>query len=431
MIIFIYFISHLEGRIMQVIADLGGTPGKDCRGYCKFCYFRKVKPLTEALGCQHCPPNKVGCERCLEGVQEAGKPFQQPFTVLSEVQMALMMNPVRDANLKVNISGGGDVSCYPQLEELIASLYQWQLPIHLGYTSGKGIDDGDIASRFLSYGVNEVTYTIFSVDPALRKQWMLDPTPEESLKAAQLFAEGADLHAAAVIIPGVNDGQALADTCNKLEEWGAKAFMMMRFANSYDQGLILGNEPVIEGIVPHEPLEFEELVKEINSEYNMRVTGTPLGDPTIGAPFIIAKDEYEEFLGILPEVRGEASILTSKIAAPFLKKIFDKIAPDNVNVVATKKDIACLMTKQDLEALDLDELKDAVILPGRAFIHIMDAERILSSDGKQRLVGFGPDTLSVDGELSSGMSEEEVIEHELGSFIELIEAINFFGMRRL
>ena len=372
----------------------------------------------------------MGCERCLEGVQEAGKPFQQPFTVLSEVQLALMMNPIRDANLKVNISGGGDVSCYPQLEELIASLYQWQLPIHLGYTSGKGIDDGDIASQFLNQGVNEVTYTIFSVDPALRKQWMLDPSPEESLKAAQLFAEGADLHAAAVIIPGVNDGQALVDTCEKLEEWGAKALMMMRFANSYDQGLILGNEPIIEGITPHEPLEFEELVKEINSEYNLRVTGTPLCDPTIGAPFIIAKDEYEEFLGILPEVTGEATLLTSKIAAPFLKKIFDKIAPDNVNVIATKKDIACLMTKQDLEALDLDDIKDAVILPGRAFIHLLDAERILSEDGTQRLVGFGPDTLSVDGELSSGMSEEEVIEHELGAFIELIQAINFFGMSR-
>ena len=66
---------------------------------------------------------------------------------------------------------------------------------------------------------------------------------------------------------------------------------MMRFANSYDQGLILGNEPVVEGIVPHEPLEFEELVKQINSEYNLRVTGTPLSDPTIGAQFILAKDE--------------------------------------------------------------------------------------------------------------------------------------------
>ena len=416
---------------MQVIADLGGTPGKDCRGFCKFCYFRKVKPLTEALGCQHCPPNKVGCPRCLEGVQEAGKPFQQPFSVISEVQMALMMNPVRDANLKVNISGGGDVSCYPYLEELISNLYQMQLPIHLGYTSGKGIDDGDIATQFLNQGVDEVTYTIFAADENLRKEWMLDPSPDESLKAAQLFAEGADLHAAAVIIPGVNDGAVLQNTCEKLEEWGAKALMMMRFANSYDQGLILGNEPVVEGIVPHEPLEFEELVKQINSEYNLRVTGTPLSDPTIGAPFILSKDEYEEFLGILPQVTGEATLLTSKIAAPFLKKIFDKIAPDNVNVVGTKKDIACLMTKQDLEVLDLGDIKDAVILPGRAFIHQLDAERILSQDGKTRLVGYGPDTLSVDGELSSGMSEEEVIEHELGSFIDLIQAINFFGMKRV
>lgn len=416
---------------MQVIADLGGTPGKDCRGYCKFCYFRKVKPLTEALGCQHCPPNKVGCSRCLEGVQEAGKEFQQPFSVLNEVQMALMMNPVRDANLKVNISGGGDVSCYPQLEELISNLYQWQLPIHLGYTSGKGIDDGNIASKFLSQGVDEVTYTIFAADAQLRKEWMLDPSPEESLKAAQLFAEGADLHAAAVIIPGVNDGEVLANTCEKLEEWGAKALMMMRFANSYDQGLILGNEPVVEGIVPHEILQFEELVKEVNKEYDLRVTGTPLGDPTIGAPFILSKPEYEEFLDILPPVTGEATILTSKIAAPFLKSIFDKIAPDNVNVVATKKDIACLMTKEDLVPLDLSDIKDAVILPGRAFIHQMDAERILGADGVDRLVGYGPDTLSVDGELSSGMSEEEVIEHELESFIDLIQAINFFGMKRI
>ena len=132
----------------------------------------------------------------------------------------------------------------------------------------------------------------------------------------------------------------------------------------------------------------------------------------------------------MPQVTGEATLLTSKIAAPFLKKIFDKIAPDNVNVVATKKDIACLMTKQDLEVLDLEDIKDAVILPGRAFIHQLDAERILSQDGKSRLVGYGPDTLSVDGELSSGMSEEEVIEHELGSFIDLIQAINFFGMKR-
>ena len=28
---------------MQIIADVGGIPGKDCKGFCKYCYFRKVK----------------------------------------------------------------------------------------------------------------------------------------------------------------------------------------------------------------------------------------------------------------------------------------------------------------------------------------------------------------------------------------------------
>ena len=43
---------------MQIVADLGGVPGRDCRGYCKYCYFKKVKPI-EALGCSSCPPNKI------------------------------------------------------------------------------------------------------------------------------------------------------------------------------------------------------------------------------------------------------------------------------------------------------------------------------------------------------------------------------------
>lgn len=415
---------------MQIVADLGGVPGRDCRGYCKYCYFKKVKPI-KALGCSSCPPNKIGCSRCREGVQEAGSEFQQPFTVINQVQSALMMNPIRDNDLKINISGGGDVSCYPYLEDLIVTLNQWQLPIHLGYTSGKGIDDGDIATKFINQGVDEVTYTLFAADATLRSEWMGDKSPEESLKAAQLFAESADLHAAAVIIPGVNDGEVLRNTCEKLEEWGAKALMMMRFANSYDNGLILRNEPILEGVTPHEPLEFQELVSEINKEYGIRVTGTPLGDPTIKAPFILSNPEYEEFLEILPKVTGEATILTSKIAEPFISKIFSKIDAPDVNVVATKKDIACLMTKEDLESVDLSDVKESVILPGRAFVHQMDAERILSQDGTERIVGFGPDTLSVDGELSSGMSEEEVIEHELESFIDLIQAINFFGMKRI
>ena len=140
--------------------------------------------------------------------------------------------------------------------------------------------------------------------------------------------------------------------------------------------------------------------------------------------------QFPQTKRISPIKLPRITLITSKIAAPFLKKIFDKLDGD-VNVVPTKKDIACLITKQDLEALDLDDIKDAVILPGRAFVNLMDAERILSADGVERVVGYGPDTLSVDGELSSGMNEEEVIEHELESFIELIQAINFFGMRRI
>ena len=58
-----------------------------------------------------------------------------------------------------------------------------------------------------------------------------------------------------------------------------------------------------------------------------------------------------------------------------------------------------------------------------------DAERILSADGIERIVGRGPDTLTVDGELSIDMTDENVIERELEQFNDLVDAINFFGMR--
>ena len=79
---------------MQLVADLGGVPGKDCRGFCKYCYFKKAKPLAEPLGCRHCPPGKIGCPVCNEGVQEMGHEFYPAFQVLNELQMSLMMNQV-------------------------------------------------------------------------------------------------------------------------------------------------------------------------------------------------------------------------------------------------------------------------------------------------------------------------------------------------
>lgn len=414
---------------MQVVADVGGIPGKDCNGFCKYCYFRKVKKV-KAFGCAHCLPNKIGCDRCSKGITDSQSEFRSPFEVITEVQNALMMQPnFRENDIKVNISGGGDVSCYPYLENLTANLNQFSLKSHLGYTCGKGITESEIASRLINNGVDEVTFTVFSTDPKLRREWVKDKKPEEALKACQIFCENVDLTGAGVIIPGVNDGDILRQTCNTLEEWGAKGFILMRFANTFNEGLILGNEPILKGIESQPVEEFGQLVEEINKEYNFRVTGTPLCDPETGGPFAIAKDENEIFLQFIKKVTGEATIITSKIAAPFISKIFDKIDADNVNVIGVPKEIACLITKEDLEQIDLSEVKQAVIIPGRAFVHQLDAERILSADGVERIVGRGPDTLTIDGELSFDKTDENVIEEELTQFNDLVDAINFFGMR--
>ena len=411
---------------MQVVADVGGIPGKDCNGFCKYCYFRKVKEI-KSFGCANCLPNKIGCERCRKGVSETQGAFKSPFEVMNEVQTALMMS-MQNGSINAYISGGGDISCYPHLENLTASLNQFSITSTLGYTCGKGITDSQIAARLINNGVEEVSFTVFSTDTKLRKEWVKDPNPQEALNACKIFCENIKLTGASVIIPGVNDGEVLRQTCNDLEEWGAKGILLMRFANTFNEGLILGNEPILKDFESQPVEEFAELVRQINKEYKFRVSGTPLCDPETGGPFAIARDENEIFLQFIKPITGEATIITSKIAAPFISKIFSKLDTDNVNVVAVEKEIACLITKEDLEKLDLSNIKDAVILPGRSFVHQLDAERILSSDGTERIVGRGPDTLTVDGELSIDMTDENVIERELEEFNDLVDAINFFGM---
>ena len=427
--IHIIYIIIYKLIFMQIVADVGGIPGKDCNGYCKYCYFRKVKDV-KAFGCAYCLPNKIGCERCSKGVSETQSEFKNPFEVITSIQTTLMMQPMR-GEVKANISGGGDVSCYPYLEDLTKNLNDMSIKSHLGYTSGKGITDSSIASKLINNGVDEVTFTIFSDKPDLRREWVKDKTPEASLDACKIFSENIDLTAASVIVPGVNDGDVLRETCNSLEEWGAKGIILMRFANTFKEGLILGNEPILKNIESQSVDSFRELVDSINKEYNFRVSGTPVFDPETGGPFAIAKDENEVFLKFIKEVTGEATIITSKIAAPYIETIFKKIGADSVNVVGVSKEIACLITKEDLEEIDLADLQESVILPGRSFVHLLDAERILSGDGVERIVGYGPDTLSIDGELSFDKIDENLIEHELEQFNELVDAINFYGMRKI
>lgn len=404
---------------MEILADLGGRPGHDCRSFCKYCYFKGVKEV-QPFGCQHCMPFQKGCNYCTKSVKEGYSGFKPMSLVAQEIQQAVYFN--KNVS-KFNVSGGGDVSCYPELKQLVNFLSQYQKPIHLGYTSGKGLNRED-ALFFIDHGVNEVTFTIFATDPELRRIYMNDKTPEDSLDALRVLAEKCTVYAAAVLIPGVNDGDVLLKTCADLEEMGVKGLILMRFANAPEQGIILNNAPVIEGVVTHTISEFRAIVDDIHSRFKFRVTGTPLYDPETGAPFAIRNEP--EALSRLPKVTKEATIITGEVAAPLLSEIFDKLG-GLVNVIPVKKDIGCLITIDDIKGLDLSQIKETVFFPGRAFVHDPEIKKLLNGDGKDRFVRRGPDLLTVDGEMSISMTKEEVIAIESKAFSEFIQTINVLG----
>ena len=385
------------------MADVGGIPGKNCRGFCEYCYFKNVKE-SKILGCKNCPPGQIGCPHCTTDTNMT-RDYFPAYQVLSTLHTNIFQTEIPKDTM-INITGDGDVSCYPHLLELTQGIHDMGLPIHLGYTSGKGIDDANIVDKLINNGVVETTYTTFSTDPNLRKQWMNDPTPEASISALKTFCETCDVHAASIIIPGVNDGEELARTCEDLESWGAKALILMRFANTRNQGLILTQDPVIPGIDEQPIDEFEQLVIDTSKEYNLRVTGTPVCDPLTDSPYALSKDKNREYLEILTPIKSEATIITSKISAKYIRKILDTLgASEHVNVIETEQEIACLITAEDLKEIDLNEVKDTVIIPGRCFVHDMVAEDILRRDGKFRL------------------------KQELIAFEDLIELINYMGVR--
>ena len=408
------------------MADVGGIPGKNCRGFCEYCYFKKVTQ-KKVLGCKNCPPGQIGCPHCTTDTNMT-RDYFPPYQVLSSLQTNIFQTRLPKDTL-VNITGDGDVSCYPHLLELTKGIHDMGLPIHLGYTSGKGIDDVSTVDKLINNGVIETTYTAFSTDAKLREKWMHDPTADVSIQALKRFCESCDVHAASIIIPGVNDGDILAKTCADLESWGAKALILMRFANTANQGLILNNGPIIPGIKEQTLTEFENLVRETAKNYNLRVTGTPVCDPETDAPYALSKDKNKEYLEILTPVRAEATIVTSKISAPYIEKILENLnAADYVNVVSTSQEIACLITEHDLREIDLNEVKDTVIIPGRCYVHDLVAEKIFRSDGKFRLIHRGPDMLTADGEMSGTLSKNDVLKQELMAFEDLIELINYMGV---
>jgi len=376
-----------------------------------------VKPF----GCKFCMPFQKGCDYCSRAIVEGYPGFKPLDVVVFEVAQKAF-GSIPD---KVTISGGGDLSCYPDLLPLAKMVGQGFVPIHLGYTSGKGFRSEDEARALVEAGVKEVSFTVFSTRPELRRKYMGDKYPEAALSNLDIFCQSCDVYCAAVLIPGVNDGPELEKTCSDLEEMGAKGLILMRFANTREQGLILGNEPIIPGIVPHTVEDFRRIVTETAERHSLRVTGTPLWDPGTGAPFALAM--HREEISRLPEVRRGATIITSSIACPMLAAIFEQLG-GLVNVVAAKKDVGCLITLEDFMNLDLVGIKDTVIIPGRTLAHDKDIKTALGRDGRDRMVVRGPDSLTVDGEMSISMSRQEVLDLEVEAFGELIEAINALGV---
>ncbi len=405
----------------HLTVDIGGSPGINCRGFCEYCYFKKVRGV-QPLGCRYCLPFKKGCDYCTRGIREEYSGFKDLKTIADET-LANLQGKSGDLE-RITISGGGDPSCYPRFNELIELLGSMEAPLHIGYTSGKGWDDPAIADLLIDNGLSELSFTVFATDPALRKRYMHDPTPDVSLTILEKLCNNVDVYAAAVILPGINDGLVLEQTCEWLQDRGAKGIILMRFANAAEQGLILGNGPIINNQKVQTVESFRDLISGLDRRFTIKISGTPLWDPDIGSPFAILNEP--DLLKNLPRIQRRASVISGSIAAPYIEKILASCG-SKVPVTPVNKEIACLITITDLHELDLSGLEPVVIIPGRAFVHDAEAQDVLSSDGIDRQVIRGPEMLTADAETSMGMTREQVLAMEMDGFADLIRTINRYG----
>ena len=413
----------------QLTVDIGGSPGINCRGFCEYCYFKKVKGV-QPLGCRYCLPFKKGCDYCTRGIREEYAGFKDLRTIADET-LANLQTKQGDIE-RITISGGGDPSCYPRFRELIELLGSMEAPLHIGYTSGKGWDDPAIADLLVENRLSEISFTVFATDPVLRKKYMHDPTPEASLAILDRLCRAVDeqgdrvvdVYAATVVLPGVNDGQVLEETCRWLQERGAKGLILMRFANNTDQGLILKNGPVMGNQAVQSVESFRDMITDLSKKFTMKISGTPLWDPEIGSPFAILDEP--ELLENLPRVTKRASVISGSIASPFIEQVLQACG-SRVPVVPVPKEIACLITIDDLLTLDLSLLEPVVIIPGRSFVHDAEAADVLSRDGVDREIIRGPEMLTADAETSMGMTSNQVFELEMNGFSDLIRTINRYG----
>ena len=166
------------------------------------------------------------------------------------------------------------------------------------------------------------------------------------------------------------------------------------------------------------------MVTDLNLRFKMKINGTPLWDSEIRSPFAILFEN--DLLEKLPRVTKNATIVTGSIAGPYIEEILQKCGFSG-KVTILPKEIACLITIDDIKEIDLSQISSTIIIPGRAFVHDLEAQKILSSDGIDRTLIRGPEMLTADGETSMGMTREEVLALEMNGISDLIRLINLYG----
>ena len=198
----------------------------------------------------------------------------------------------------------------------------------------------------------------------------------------------------------------------------------MRFANAIEQGLILGNGPIINNQKVQTVESFRDLISGLDRRFTIKISGTPLWDPDIGSPFAILNEP--DLIKKLPHIQRRASVISGSIAAPYIEKVLASCG-SKVPVTPVNKEIACLITINDFHELSLSGLEPVVIIPGRAFVYDAEAQDVLSSDGINRQLIRGPEMLTADAETSMGMTREQVLQMEMDGFADLIRTINRYG----
>ena len=280
---------------MELGTHVGGRPGIDCGGFCSFCFYKNVnfnKLKSLHLGCVNCPPDQMGCDQCRGLVDRVTDDFKPLHIVLNDLENQLAIQNIWSSlkDAEIVVGAGADIFYYPQLIELVTILKNSGFPLHLGYTSGKAIKDENLAGELISLGLDQLSFSVFSTNPDIRRKWMGDKNPVEAVESLKLFCENIDVNASVVVVPGVNDQEHLFQTASDLEAWGVKSFVMRRFANFKYQGLILNdNRPIIKGINPQTIEEYQELVKKITDEFSFQVLSFPFYSPTKNFPFTIIK----------------------------------------------------------------------------------------------------------------------------------------------